>query len=159
LRKANLITQSLQEAIESMEASADKWSHYPSIMPTQGYISSYFGQRRHPIYHTMQHHNGIDISCLSGAPIIAPADGRVKAVKHQIGYGLTVVLDHNYGITTMYAHCSKSNVRVGQKVKRGDVIAFVGRSGITTGPNLHYEVHVDGVPRDPLHFILDNYVP
>ena len=159
LRKSELINQSLQEAIESMEASSDKWAHTPSIMPTNGYISSYFGRRSHPIYHTMQYHNGIDISCRIGAPIIAPADGKVTMIKHQIGYGLTVVLDHGYGFRTRYAHCSKNNVRVGQKVKRGDVIAFVGISGITTGPNLHYEVYKDNVARDPLGYILDNYVP
>lgn len=159
LRKSELINQSLQEATESMEASSDKWAHTPSIMPTNGYISSYFGRRSHPIYHTMQYHNGIDISCRTGAPIIAPADGKVTRVKHTIGYGLTVVLDHGYRFRTRYAHCNKSNVRYGQKVKRGDIIAFVGESGITTGPNLHYEVYVDGIASDPLNFILDNYVP
>jgi len=159
LRKSELINQSLQEAIEGMEASSDKWVHTPSIKPANGYISSYFGRRSHPIYHTMQYHNGIDISCRNGAPIIAPADGKVIMVKHQIGYGLTVVIDHDFGYRTRYAHCDKSNVRYGQKVKRGDIIAFVGESGITTGPNLHYEVYVDGVACDPLNFILDNYVP
>ncbi|OGG02849.1 MAG: hypothetical protein A3F83_06665 [Candidatus Glassbacteria bacterium RIFCSPLOWO2_12_FULL_58_11] len=159
LRKSKLIDQSLQEAIQSLEASSDKWTHTPSIMPTKGYISSFFGRRSHPIYHVMQPHNGIDISCGAGAPIIAPADGIVTVVKNQIGYGLTEVVDHGYGYTTRYAHMSKSNVRVGQKVSRGDVIGFVGHSGITTGPNLHYEVYVDEVPKDPMNFILDNYVP
>ena len=159
LRKSDLIKQSLSDAIKSMEESADKWSHYPSIMPTKGYISSFFGHRVHPIYHSSQIHNAIDISSRLGEPIIAPADGRVLMSKHQVGYGLTVVIDHDYGIVTKYAHLSKSNVRLGQEIKRGDVIAFVGQSGITTGPNLHYEVVVNGVPVNPLNFILDNYVP
>jgi len=159
LRKSDLIKQSLDEAITSMQSSADKWSHHPSIMPTKGYISSFFGRREHPIYHNSQYHNAIDISTRMGEPIVVPADGRVVMSKHQVGYGLTVVVDHGYGIVTKYAHLSKSNVRVGQEVKRGDLIAFVGQSGITTGPNLHYEVVVNGVPQNPLDFILDNYIP
>ncbi len=159
LRQADLIGQSLQESIASMEESADRWAHYPSIMPAPGYISSSFGRRSHPIYHIQQYHNGIDISCGLGSPIIAPAAGRVRMVNHQIGYGLTVELDHGYGLVTRYAHCLKSDVRLGQQIARGEVIAFVGRSGITTGPNVHYEVHRDGRPEDPERYILDNYVP
>ncbi|MBN2288628.1 MAG: M23 family metallopeptidase [Candidatus Glassbacteria bacterium] len=159
LRKADLIGQSLQEAMESMEASADKWAHHPSIKPTTGYISSFFGRRRHPIYHTLQYHNAIDISTKTGEPIVATADGKIIKSSHQVGYGLTIVIDHGYGINTKYAHCSKSKVRKGQKVKRGEVIGYVGQSGITTGPNLHYEVVENGVPKDPLNYILDNYVP
>ncbi|MBW7996086.1 MAG: peptidoglycan DD-metalloendopeptidase family protein [Candidatus Glassbacteria bacterium] len=159
LRKSALIQQSLEEAIASIEESREKWTHYPSIMPTRGYISSYFGKRSHPIYHVSQYHNGIDISCAKGEPIIAPADGKVIMVKQQIGYGLTVAIDHGYGLLTRFAHCSKAKVRNGQQVKRGDLIALVGQSGITTGPNLHYEVYLDGRARDPMNFILDNYVP
>lgn len=159
LRKSALIQQSLEEAIASIEDSQDKWSHYPSIMPARGYISSYFGRRNHPIYHVSQYHNGIDISCDEGDPIISPADGKVVVVKQQIGYGLTVAIDHGYGLLTRFAHCSKARVRVGQQVSRGDLIALVGQSGITTGPNLHYEVYLDGRARDPMNFILDNFVP
>jgi len=128
-------------------------------MPAQGYISSYFGKRSHPIYHVSQYHNGIDISCAKGDPIVAPANGKVIAVKQQIGYGLTVAIDHGHGLLTRYAHCSMSKVKVGQSVARGDLIALVGQSGITTGPNLHYEVYLDGEACDPMNFILDNYVP
>jgi len=159
LRKADLINQSIQEAMESMEASADKWAHYPSIKPTTGYISSFFGKRRHPIYHTIQYHNAIDISTKLGEPIVTTADGKVLKSSHQVGYGLTIVIDHGYGILTKYAHCSKSKVRKGQKIKRGEVIGYVGQSGITTGPNLHYEVLANGKPQNPLNYILDNYIP
>jgi murein DD-endopeptidase MepM/ murein hydrolase activator NlpD len=159
LRKADLIQQSLEEAISSIEADSRKWAHYPSIIPAQGYISSHFGKRSHPIYHVSQYHNGIDISTAEGDPIIAPADGKVVMVKHQIGYGLTVAIDHGYGMMTRFAHCSASKVKRGQQVKRGDIIAQVGQSGITTGPNLHYEVYVDGRARDPMNFILDNNIP
>jgi murein DD-endopeptidase MepM/ murein hydrolase activator NlpD len=159
LRKSDLIQHSLEEAISSIQNSTEKWAHYPSIMPAKGYISSYFGKRSHPIYHVSQYHNGIDISCAKGDPIVSPAEGRVVAVKQQIGYGLTVAIDHGYGILTRYAHLSQSKVKVGQKVVRGELIAMVGQSGITTGPNLHYEVYLDGEARDPMNFILDNYVP
>ena len=159
LRKADLINQSIQEAMESMEASADKWAHHPSIKPTTGYISSFFGKRRHPIYHTIQYHNAIDISTKLGEPITAAADGKIIKASHQVGYGLTIVIDHGYGILTKYAHCSKSKVRKGQKIKRGEVIGYVGQSGITTGPNLHYEVVVNGKPQNPFNYILDNYIP
>jgi len=159
LRKADLISQSLQQTMESMEASADKWAHYPSIKPTTGYISSFFGKRKHPIYHTIQYHNAIDISTQKGEPIMASADGKVVKSTHQVGYGLTIVIDHGYGIITKYAHCSKSIVKRGQKVKRGEVIGYVGQSGITTGPNLHYEVVTNGVAQNPLNYILDNYIP
>jgi murein DD-endopeptidase MepM/ murein hydrolase activator NlpD len=159
LRKADLITQSLNESMESMEASTDKWAHHPSIKPTTGYISSFFGKRTHPIYHNIHFHNAIDISTRIGQPIAATADGAVIKSSHQVGYGLTILIDHGYGIVTKYAHCSKSTVRRGQKVKRGEVIGYVGQSGITTGPNLHYEVVVNGVAKNPLNYILDNYVP
>lgn len=159
LRKSDLIRQSLDEAIRSMEDSAERWAHYPSIMPTKGYVSSTFGRRFHPIYNSPQIHNAIDISTRLGEPVVAPANGKVVMSKHQVGYGLTVVVDHGFGIVTKYAHLSKSSVRLGQQVKRGEVIAAVGRSGITTGPNLHYEVLVNGVPKNPLDFILDSYVP
>ena len=159
LRKTDLINQSLQEAMESMEASADKWAHYPSIKPTTGHISSFFCKRKHPIYHMVQFHNAIDISTGEGEPIVATADGKVVKSSRLVGYGLTIVVDHGYGIRTRYAHCSKSKVRKGRKVKRGEVIGYVGQSGITTGPNLHYEVVVNGRPTNPLNYILDNYIP
>ena len=159
LRKADLIGQSLREAMESMDASAVKWAHYSSIKPTTGYISSFFCRRRHPIYHTVQYHNASDISAKTGEPIVAPADGKIIKSSHQVGYGLTIVIDHGYGIVTKYAHCSKSQVKRGQKIKRGEIIGHVGQSGITTGPNLHYEVVVNGIPKNPLNYILDNYIP
>ena len=159
LRKADLIDQSLKEAVESMKISSDRWAHYPSIKPSSGYVSSGFGRRIHPIYHTVQIHRAIDISTELGEPILSSANGTVISTNYQVGYGKTILVDHGYGIVTKYAHCNKISVKVGQKVKRGEVIGEVGQSGITTGPNLHYEVMVNGVNKNPLNFILDNYVP
>jgi murein DD-endopeptidase MepM/ murein hydrolase activator NlpD len=89
-----------------------------------------------------------------GAPIVAPAGGVVIRVVKETGYGNVLEIDHGYGITTKYAHCSRIVVRMGQKVKRGQVIANVGNTGLSTGPHLHYEIHVNGKVVDPLTYVL-----
>jgi len=159
LRKVNLASQSVEDAIESIKATSDKWFHYPSIKPTRGYISSSFGRRLHPVFQKMNFHSGIDLRTSKGTPILATADGRVIKTSKMGGFGRTITIDHSYGIHTFYAHCSKINVEEGQVVKRGEVIAYVGQTGTTTGDHLHYEVHVYSVPKNPLNFILDSYVP
>ena len=100
----------------------------------------------------------MDFSTRRGAKVYATADGVVTMAKYDGGYGLTVEIDHGNGIVTRYAHNAKLLVRKGQRVKRGDVIAYVGNSGRSTAPHLHYEVRVNGVPRDPLKFILPSDV-
>ena len=159
LRKADLARQSIKDAIENIKATSDKWAHYPSIKPTKGYISSGFGRRLHPVFKKMQFHSGIDLKTSEGLPILAAADGRVIQSAERGGFGKTVTIDHGYGIQTFYAHCSELYVSEGDPIKRGDVIGHVGHTGRTTGAHLHYEVHVDGVPKNPLNFILDSYVP
>lgn len=159
LRKADLARQSIKDAIENIKATSDKWAHYPSIKPTKGYISSGFGRRLHPVFKKMQFHSGIDLKTSEGFPILAAADGRVIQSAERGGFGKTVTIDHGYGIQTFYAHCSEIYVSEGDPIKRGDVIGHVGHTGRTTGAHLHYEVHVDGVPKNPLNFILDSYVP
>lgn len=121
--------------------------------PTPGYfsISSYFGNRLHPIYKKYKMHTGLDIGASSGASIIAANNGTVILRKYQQdGYGNYLVVDHGGGITTLYAHCSKLLVNVGDNVKAGQVIAKVGSTGLSTGPHLHFEVRKDGNPVDPL---------
>lgn len=159
LRKADLARQSIKDAIENIKATSDKWAHYPSIKPTKGYISSGFGRRLHPVFKKMQFHSGIDLKTSEGFPILAAADGRVIQSAERGGFGKTATIDHGYGIRTFYAHCSEIYVSEGDPIKRGDVIGRVGHTGRTTGAHLHYEVHVDGVPKNPLNFILDSYVP
>jgi len=159
LRKADLARQSIKDAIENIKATSDKWAHYPSIKPTKGYISSGFGRRLHPVFKKMQFHSGIDLKTSEGLPILAAADGRVIQSAERGGFGKTATIDHGYGIRTFYAHCSEIYVSEGDPIKRGDVIGRVGQTGMTTGAHLHYEVHVDGVPKNPLNFILDSYVP
>ncbi len=159
LRKADLARQSIKDAIENIKATSDKWAHYPSIKPTKGYISSGFGRRLHPVFKKIQFHSGIDLKTSEGFPILATADGVVSQSAKRGGFGKTATIDHGYGIRSFYAHCSEVYVGEGQPVKRGDVIGRVGHTGTTTGDHLHYEVHVDGVPKNPLNYILDSYVP
>ena len=114
--------------------------------------------RRHPILHISRPHEGLDITAPTGTPIEAPGAGTVTYARWESGYGQTVTVDHGYGIVTKYAHASKLLVRRGQRVKRGDRIALVGNTGLATGPHLHYEVHVNGRPVDPLRYVLPGVI-
>lgn len=154
IRRASLLAGSFVAASESLEVHKDRMARTPSIMPTLGYLSSRFARSRiHPIFHEARAHEGIDVSAPMGTPIQASASGLVVDVGTSAGYGLMVTLDHGYGLVTRYAHLSRSLVRPGQRVKRGDDIAEVGRSGIATAPHLHYEVMVRGQQQDPLKYI------
>jgi murein DD-endopeptidase MepM/ murein hydrolase activator NlpD len=159
IRRANLLSLSFKQASDSISSHAIRVEALPSIMPTAGWLSSAFSSmREHPILHIMRPHEGIDVTAPSGAPIQSPASGTVISAGWETGYGNVVELDHGYGITTKFAHCSKLLVHSGQRVKRGDVIANVGDTGLATGPHLHYEVHVNGRPVDPLRYVLPNVV-
>jgi len=154
IRRASLLAGSFVQASESLASHNDRLRATPSIMPTLGYLSSRFTQSRiHPIFHEARAHEGIDIAAPMGTPIEASASALVVDVGSGAGYGLMVTLDHGYGLVTRYAHLSKALVRAGQRVKRGDAIAEVGRSGLATAPHLHYEVMVRGKQQDPLKFI------
>jgi murein DD-endopeptidase MepM/ murein hydrolase activator NlpD len=131
----------------------------PSIMPTQGWLSSAFSaMREHPILHIARPHEGIDVSAPMGTPIEAPANGVVRSTGWEAGYGNVVEIDHGFGIVTRFAHTSRILVRPGQRVQRGDRIALVGNSGLATGPHLHYEVHVNGRAVDPLRYVMPESV-
>ncbi|NYZ61991.1 M23 family metallopeptidase [Luteimonas deserti] len=121
-------------------------------MPIQyARLSSRFGSRRHPVLGTMRMHKGVDYAAPTGTPIMAAGDARVQFRGVQGGYGNTVVLDHGRGHTTLYAHMSRfGNIRQGQRVSQGTVIGYVGTTGLSTGPHLHYEFRVNGVHRNPL---------
>ena len=127
----------------------------PSIWPTKGWMSSRFGYRISPFTAEKEFHKGIDISARMNAPIVAPADGVVFGVDFDHGLGKTLVIKHGYGVTTIYAHLNKILVKRGQYVKRGEKIAQVGSTGRSTGPHLHYEVRLNGVPVNPLRYILN----
>lgn len=131
----------------------------PSIWPVRGWITSDFGYRLDPF--TAQHrgHHGMDIANAPGTPIVAPADGTVVYSALGAGYGNVVVIDHGNGIKTRYGHLKKSEVRVGERIKRGQQIAQLGNTGRSTGPHLHYEVRINGVPENPRKFILETDDP
>ena len=129
----------------------------PAIKPTIGdYTIDDFGMRRHPILGVRKFHNGIDINCDFGTEIRSPGDGKVIAVERRAGFGLIVEIDHGFGYRTIYAHLSKSLVKNGIAVKRGQVIAKSGNSGLSTGPHLHYEIHHNGISIDPTDFFFDD---
>ncbi len=127
----------------------------PSIWPTRGYLTNSFGPRIHPFTGKRSFHYGQDIATQSGNRVIAPADGVVLVAEYRDYYGNMIIIDHNFGYTTRYGHLSAFNVKEGDRVKRGQVIGFVGSSGRSTGPHLHYEVRFMGKALNPMDFIID----
>jgi len=152
---ADVVPASAQFAAlaDSLAHDVENLARIPSILPTVGWVSSQFALRRyHPIFHITRPHEGIDIAAPMGAPVIAPAAGIVITTTTRAGYGLLLEVDHGRGIVTRYGHLSRVLVRVGQAVTRGQLLANVGSSGISTGPHLHYEIRVAGEVVDPLLF-------
>lgn len=131
----------------------------PSIRPIQGYITSDFGLRLHPVYKRPIFHTGTDFSAPVGTRVLATADGVVASSGFDKGYGKKVVIDHGFGYQTIYAHLSKAVVRQGQHIRRGDVIAFSGNTGLSTGPHLHYEVRKDNIVVNPTAYFQDDQTP
>jgi murein DD-endopeptidase MepM/ murein hydrolase activator NlpD len=129
----------------------------PSIWPARGYLSANFGNRNDPFTGQRDFHAGIDISTPRGTLVHAPADGVVVSTSVRGGYGNAIVLDHGFGIVSRYGHLDRFNVKPGQKVRRGDVIGFVGSTGKSTAPHLHYEVWVNDQAQNPIQYILDEY--
>ncbi len=159
-RRARLLSASLAEATDSLAVHRDLMNATPSILPTNGWLSSPFSKARlHPILDQVLPHEGIDLAAPKGTPIFAAADGEVIKAGWYGGYGLTVEISHGFGYTTLYGHASKLLVKVGQKVQRGDVIAQVGSTGLSTAAHLHYEVIVNGTPVNPANFIFPGSVP
>ena len=154
-RRARLLSESIEEATGAVTENRERLESLPSILPTTGWLTSRFSAARmHPIHNRPLPHEGMDISAPRDTPIFAAAKGRVIEAGWMAGYGLAVEIDHGFGITTLYGHASRLIVQKGQEVLRGDMIARVGSTGISTSSHLHYEVHVDGRPQDPATFIL-----
>jgi len=112
-------------------------------------LTSGFGIRQHPILGTLRAHNGVDLAATYGSPIVATASGVVSTAGWSGGYGLLVSLDHGSGLQTRYGHMSRVNVAPGQQVQKGDVIGYVGSTGMSTGPHLHYEIRINGQAINP----------
>ena len=125
----------------------------PAIWPVKGWITSGFGKRMSPLTGEPGRHMGVDIANETNTPIRATADGLVTYAGWQAGYGRLVVVEHGYGFSTRYGHCSRVNVRVGQEIKKGQVVGFIGSTGHSTGSHCHYEVRIHGMPVDPMKYL------
>src|SRR6476646_5215384 len=155
IQRADLLSARFAAVTDSLASNAQRFASVPSIMPTPGWLTSQFSRsRNHPLLHISRPHEGIDVAAPMGAPIIAPASGVVTKVAYENGYGNTLEIDHGNGIVTRYAHCSRIDVRSGQRVTRGQRIAAVGSTGLATGPHLHYEIHINGKVVNPLTYVL-----
>jgi hypothetical protein len=167
--KRQMVVQSKSfDEIEKMAMDKEKMlASIPSIKPVRSdklnqrvELLSGFGYRLHPIHKIFKMHAGIDFSAPQGTDIQVTGDGVVAKVEHdRRGYGLHVVVDHGYGYQTLYGHMSSSNVRVGEKLKKGHLLGKVGSTGTSTAPHCHYEVHYKGKPVNPIDYVLDGLTP
>lgn len=148
--------QSLQELQAYFQEQKSLLASTPSVWPARGWVTSDFGQRMDPYTAERVMHEGLDIAAPAGRDVLAPADGTVVFAGLEGGYGNVIVIDHGYGIKTRYGHLSQIMVKAGQHVRRGESIAAIGNTGRSTGPHLHYEVRVNGVPENPRKFILED---
>lgn len=145
----------LQVMFDQFNTKLSYLTSIPSIWPVKGWITSKFGYRISPFTHTLKFHEGLDIANQVGTKIVAPAEGYVIFSGWARGYGNTIIIGHGYGFSTVYGHLETINVNEGQHVERGQVIALLGSTGRSTGPHLHYEVRVKGVPVNPINYILN----
>jgi murein DD-endopeptidase MepM/ murein hydrolase activator NlpD len=141
--------------LEALEGQRNLLSCTPAIRPVKGWMTSRFGYRNSPFTGRKELHKGLDIANREGTQIIAPADGIVKSAGRKGLLGKTMDIDHGHGIITRYGHLKEILKKRGEPIKRGDIIAEMGDTGRSTGPHLHYEVHLNGVPVNPVKYILN----
>ena len=155
-RQLYIQSQSFDEVVELCKNHDEMLECIPAIQPVSNknlkQTASGYGLRIDPIYKTTKFHEGMDFSANIGTPVYATGNGRVKKAGWQSGYGKLIIIDHGFGYETWYAHLNDYDVRVGQKVVRGEVIGEVGNTGKSTGPHLHYEVHVKGRVVNPVNY-------
>lgn len=149
------IEESRQQGLmRAVEGNLDAFAATPSIWVTKGWVSSPFGYRTSPFTGQREFHKGLDISGKIGEAVFAPANGKVIFTGEDGNKGVTVRIDHENGLTTAYSHLQKFSVKRGQDVVRGDLLGFMGKTGKVTGPQLYYEVRLNGDPIDPMNYIL-----
>lgn len=163
-RKMYIQSKSYDDIIELAENKAKMFAAIPAIQPISNKelirLASGFGYRIHPIYKVKKLHTGIDFSAPTGTPIYATADGNISKVKVRFsGYGKLVEIDHGFGFKTRYAHMHEFVVKEGQKVKRGQIIGYVGNTGLSTAPHLHYEVIKGNKKINPVHYFFNDLNP
>ncbi|MDR2972696.1 MAG: M23 family metallopeptidase [Bacteroidales bacterium] len=153
--------ESLDSLLLLAENKNDMLAAIPAIRPIKNMynVTSGFGLRIHPILKTYRKHTGVDITAPRGTPIYATADGTVSRQQAAMGYGTNVIIDHGFSYQTLYGHLSKKIVKPGQKVKRGELIGYVGNTGLSMGPHLHYEVWKNGIPVNPVQFFTSDITP
>jgi murein DD-endopeptidase MepM/ murein hydrolase activator NlpD len=156
--------QSYSDIEKMIRDKAKLLASTPAIQPVSNKdltrVASGYGSRIDPVYKTVKFHAGLDFAAPQGTPIYATADGRVTTAGNLgNGYGNHVEINHGYGYETLYGHMVRVKVKVGQMVKRGEVIGWVGSTGKSTGPHLHYEVHKGGRPIDPIYFFYNDLTP
>lgn len=146
------------ESLGGAEASAPTTSiAIPSIMPlAAAKLTSNYGMRTHPVIGGRHNHKGVDLAAPTGTPVYATADGVVSRADHFSSYGLYVALQHGAALETRYAHMSRLAVAAGERVSKGDIIGYVGSTGRSTGPHLHYEVRMDGVAVNPIPYMVES---
>jgi murein DD-endopeptidase MepM/ murein hydrolase activator NlpD len=154
-QKAQSIESNLNSLLSFFESDSLRLASTPSIMPTAGWISSVYGHRNDPFTGAWVMHWGLDISTNLGNPIMATADGIVIKVETDRYLGKNITISHGNGYTTVYGHMSNFAVKAGQKVKRRDIIGYIGQTGKAAGPHVHYEVFKDGKRIDPRNFLLE----
>ncbi|CUS39406.1 M23 family metallopeptidase [Candidatus Nitrospira nitrificans] len=154
-KQATVQERILDELSQAAEQRSSRWASTPSIWPVKGWVTSGFGPRISPFTEKPAWHDGLDIGAAPNTPVRAPAQGRITSVGYDPKLGNMVRVDHGFGVETLYGHLAKALVKEGQRVERGDVIALVGSSGLSTGPHLHYMVKLNGQALDPTKYILE----
>lgn len=157
-------SKSFDEVFNMVQKKEKMLASIPAIMPVANEdltrVASGFGMRLHPILRIRKMHTGMDFTATTGTEIYSTGDGVVEKVETKIGgYGKNVIINHGYGYKTLYAHMSRFNVKKGDKVKRGDILGYVGNTGRSTGPHLHYEVIYNGNKINPVHFYTNDLSP
>ena len=155
-RQLYIQSKSFDEIVDLCKNHDEMLKCIPAIQPVSNknlkQTASGFGYRIDPIYKTTKFHSGMDFSANIGTPVYATGDGRGVKVGWESGYGKLIKVDHGFGYVTWYAHLNNYKVRVGQKVVRGEIIGEVGNTGKSTGPHLHYEVHLKGKVVNPVNY-------
>lgn len=159
----NIESKSFDELLVLANKKHEMLACIPAILPVSSKqlrsLASGYGMRMHPIYKVIKFHAGCDFSAVRGTPIYATGNGVAHVIIDFEGYGNCIEIDHGFGYMTRYGHCSKIKVKHGNKVKRGEIIGYVGASGTATSPHLHYEVHKNGSTVDPIHYFFNNLNP
>lgn len=154
----------LERSYTKLNATTADLDRIPSIQPVSNrdltLLTAAYGRLMHPFYRELKYHQGVDYAIAEGTPVVATANGKIKEIKGKGSTsGTTIVIEHNRDYTTSYSHLQKVEVKEGQKVKRGDTIALSGNSGLSLAPHLHYEVRLNGMRVNPIHYFFMELTP